>query len=457
MSLSETEKLKRINAALMERVERSMDQQGNSFSLFQTAIGLEKQVRQRTDELALALRRLEYSNQALNAAKEAAEQANISKTRFLAAASHDILQPLNAASLSISTLADLQTTKEGKVLAKQVENALMTMDELLKTLLDISKLDSGVMKPDIRDVLLDDLFSNLRADFEPAATERGLRIRFRRSNQVVTTDRMMLRRILQNIVSNAVNYTPSGGILISARKRGTRVRIDIVDTGIGISEDSLQHVFEEFYRGSQPKSLQQNIYGGLGLGLSIVQRMSAALGHELSVKSVPGKGTSFTLYLPVSNAGTATREDAVSPPEHRFQVNTILGARILLLENDPAVIEAMDSLLARWQCSTRIASQHDEVEELLGHGTWRPDIVLADQHLNNGDLGTEIVSTLRHDLGQDLPVIIITADPNDELKQEASALNAELMRKPVKPAELRALISNLLSHRYSEGMNSWTA
>ncbi len=453
MALSDIEKLKRINTALMERVERSMDQQGNSFSLFQTAIGLEKQVRQKTDELALALRRLEHTNHALNAAKEAAEQANISKTRFLAAASHDILQPLNAASLSISTLADLQTTGEGRALAAQVENSLETMEELLKTLLDISKLDSGVMVPEVRNLPLAELLDGLRTDFEAFAAERRLRIRFMYSQHQVMSDRMMLRRILQNIISNAVNYTPTGGILVGTRKRGNRLRIDVIDTGIGISEDGLQHVFEEFYRGRQPKSVQKNICGGLGLGLSIVQRMAVALGHELTVKSAPGKGTCFSLYVPLSDAGTP-EQVSLPPSALRLPANILAGARVLLLENDPAGIQAMESLLGRWQCSVRIASQQEDVGEIFQEKKWRPDIVLADQHLDSGDLGTEIVDALRDDPGLHVPVIIITADPDEELALRADELQAELMHKPVKPAELRALMANMLSnHRAKMAAN----
>ncbi|WP_269586160.1 hybrid sensor histidine kinase/response regulator [Roseibium sp. Sym1] len=444
--MSEVEKLKRINAALMERVERSMDQQGSSFSLFQTAIGLEKQVRQKTDELAFALRRLEHTNQELNTAKEAAEQANISKTRFLAAASHDILQPLNAASLSISTLADLQTTGEGRALAAQVENALATMDELLKTLLDISKLDSGVMVPEVRPLPLADMLNGLRDDFEAFAAERRLRIRFRFSRHQVLSDRTMLRRILQNIISNAVNYTPTGGVLVGTRKRGDRLRIDVVDTGIGISEEGLRHVFEEFYRGRQPKSVQKNICGGLGLGLSIVQRMATALGHELTVSSSSGKGSRFSLYVPLAEAGTA-EQTGPAPAALRLPANTLAGARVLLLENDPAGIQAMESLLWRWQCSVRIASQRQEVDEILADETWRPDVVLADQHLDNGDLGTEIVEAVLTGPEQSMPVIFITADPDDDLTHKAGELNAELMYKPVKPAELRSLMASLLSPR----------
>ncbi|TIP94329.1 MAG: HAMP domain-containing histidine kinase, partial [Mesorhizobium sp.] len=277
-NINDLEKLKKINAALVSRVERSMDQQGNAFSLFQTAISLENRVRTRTEELHSTLRRLEQSNIDLSAAKENAELANLSKTRFLAAASHDVLQPLNAAHLSVSALAEVQTSDEGKKLVRQVERSLETMEDLLRTLLDISKLDAGVVQPDIGDVSLEMLFSSLRSDFLPVAEMKGLTLKFRPVNAVVRSDRTLLRRILQNILSNALRYTRSGGVLVGTRHRGDTIRIDVADTGCGIPDDQREAVFEEFHRGTIPTDA--GLAGaGLGLGLAIVRRIAAALGH----------------------------------------------------------------------------------------------------------------------------------------------------------------------------------
>ena len=277
--IDDVEKLKKINQALISRVERSMDQQGNAFSLFQTAINLENRVRSRTDELRSTLRRLEVSNLDLAAAKENAEQANLSKTRFLAAASHDILQPLNAAHLSVSALAEIQTSEEGHKLVRQVERSLETMDELIHTLLDISKLDAGVIEPEVTDVSLEQLFISLRSDFHPLAELKGLKLRFHADNAMVRSDRTLLRRILQNIVSNAVRYTRSGGVLVGVRRRAGMIRIQVADTGCGIPENQREAVFEEFHRGTVPPDTDYS--GGLGLGLSIVRRMSNALVHPV--------------------------------------------------------------------------------------------------------------------------------------------------------------------------------
>lgn len=442
--IGEVEKLRRINAALIERVERSMDQQGNAFSLFQTAIGLESQVRQRTDELTATLRRLEQTNRALNAAKEAAEAANISKTRFIAAASHDVLQPLNAAHLSISALAELQTNDRGRNLARQVEQSLETMNDLLRTLLDISRLDSGVMQPEIASLPLDTLLDSLRADFRPIAEAKGLHIRFRPSEAVVRSDRSMLRRILQNIISNAIRYTREGGVLIGSRKRGAMLRIDIVDTGIGIPPDQFEAIFEEFHRGTIPPGTDPGHQAGLGLGLSIVQRMVSALGHHIAFTSKEGHGTAFHIYVPFARSV----ETQVVTPEfspRRPPGNSLFGTNVLLIENDRTVMEAMLTLLESWHCSVRMASHANEAMNLLTDRNWRPDIVIADQHLDHGDLGSVTIEHIRYALRRPIPALIVTADTSEGLAERCRQSHIEVMRKPLKPAQLRALMAHLVA------------
>ncbi|MCV0396489.1 MAG: hybrid sensor histidine kinase/response regulator [Rhizobiaceae bacterium] len=442
--IDDVERLKRINAALMGRVERSMDQQGSAFTLFQTAITLDRRIRQRTDELTQTLRRLEQSNRELAVAKETAEQANLSKTRFLAAASHDVLQPLNAAHLSVSALADLQTSEEGRRLAAQVGRALETMDDLLRTLLDISRLDAGVVKPEIVDVPLRPLFQSLWSDFSPMAAKQRLELRFRDTDEVVRTDRTMYRRVLQNIISNALRYTRQGGVLVGARRRGGDVVVQVVDTGIGIPPDQHEAVYEEFHRGAgavgaDPRS------AGLGLGLAIVRRMVQALGHRIELTSHVGRGTIFRVVSPAVAAGDRqARAAAASPVAPR--VYGLYGIRVLLLENDAAVSEAMTSLLARWHCDVRFAASRGEAFARLATETdWRPDIIVADQHLDHGDLGTRTVEALRETFGRRIPALLVTADASDAVAATARASGIELMRKPVKPAELRALIAHLLA------------
>ncbi|TPJ29422.1 hybrid sensor histidine kinase/response regulator [Mesorhizobium sp. B2-7-2] len=440
--IDDLERLKKINAALVSRVERSMDQQGNAFSLFQTAISLENRVRNRTEELHATLRRLEQSNIDLSAAKESAELANLSKTRFLAAASHDVLQPLNAAHLSVSALAEVQASDEGRKLVRQVERSLETMEDLLRTLLDISKLDAGVVQPEIGDVSLEALFSSLRSDFLPEAAKKGLSLKFRPVNVAVRSDRTLLRRILQNILSNALRYTRSGGVLVGTRHRGDTIRIDVADTGCGIPEDQREAVFEEFHRGTSTLA-DAGLAGGLGLGLAIVRRMAAALGHPVTFSSKVGRGTIFHIDVPV---GMAAAEPAMAAADmERPRGYGLFGTKVLLVENDADVLSAMTSLLERWQCLVRAATSTDDALDLLGDTAWVPDIVIADQHLDGGDLGTSTIADVRDYLGRTVPALIVTADGSEPVAKAARAAGIELMRKPLKPAQLRALLAHLLA------------
>jgi len=440
--ISDVERLKKINAALVGRVARSMDQQGNAFSLFQTAIALENRVRTRTDELHSTLRRLEQSNIDLSAAKENAELANLSKTRFLAAASHDVLQPLNAAHLSMSALAEIQTSDEGKKLVRQVERSLETMEDLLRTLLDISKLDAGVVRPEIGDVNLETLFASLRSDFQPLADLNGLKLKFRPAHATARSDRTLLRRILQNIISNALRYTRSGGVLVGIRHRGDTIRIDVADTGCGIPDDQRDAVFEEFHRGSisADASLAS---GGLGLGLAIVRRIAGALSHPITFSSKVGRGTIFHIDVPVGR-GPGTDVATLGEME-RPRGYGLFGTKVLLIENDADVMQAMASLLERWQCVVRQATATDDALDMLGDTAWVPDIVIADQHLDGGDLGSHTIAEVRDYLGRMVPALIVTADPSEAIVKAARLAGIELMRKPLKPAQLRALLAHLLA------------
>ena len=434
-------RLKRINEALIARVERSMDQQGNAFTLFQTAINLEGRVRAKTDELKQTLRRLEQSNRDLSVAKEAAESANASKTRFIAAASHDVLQPLNAARLSVSGLSEILMDSEGSSLVRQVERSLDTMEELLRTLIDISRLDSGVMKPELTSFALQDLFDALASDFAPLAQKAGLGLRIRPTGLHVTSDRMMLRRILQNILSNALRYTGKGGVLVGARRRGGLARIDIIDTGIGIADDQKPLVFEEFHRG--PDAAEAHA-GGLGLGLSIVRRMTQALGHPLELRSKTGKGTGFRLVLPIVQIPVDAKPGAAAVVSDN-PVYGLFSAKVLLVENDRRVQEAMAGLLGRWNCNIRLAASLGEAMTALSTGAWSPDIIIADQHLDRATLGSETITEARKLLKRHVPAIIITADPDKQLASVAKEQRIEVMHKPVRPAELRALMAHLLA------------
>jgi CheY-like chemotaxis protein len=349
---------------------------------------------------------------------------------------------LNAAHLSVSALAEIQTNEEGRKLVRQVERSLETMDDLIHTLLDISKLDAGVIEPEISDVSLEQIFVSLRSDFQPLAELKGLQLRFHAGNAMVRSDRTLLRRILQNIVSNAVRYTRNGGVLVGMRHRADMIRIQIADTGCGIPEDQREAVFEEFHRGTVPPDTDHS--GGLGLGLSIVRRMSNALGHPVSFSSVVGRGTIFRIDVPAAAGAVPVHATLQSEPE-RPRGYGLFGTNVLLIENDMDVQEAMTALLERWQCTVRTASSTPTALDALADTDWVPDIIIADQHLDGGDLGSFAIAELRYRLGRVVPALIVTGDPSEVVVNMAREIGVELMRKPLKPAQLRALLAHLLA------------
>lgn len=434
------QRLTRINAALVERLENRIDQQASAYSLFQTAIGLEAQVRERTAELKRALLELERSNVALSSAKEAAEKANSSKTRFLAAAGHDLLQPLYAAQLSMSMLVDLQSDPGAAKLCRQVDRALVTIEAYLRSILDISKLDAGVVMPEFQSVRLSDMFQSLDSDFRPIVERKQLKLRFRPTDMAVVSDPILLRRVLQNLVSNATRYTNEGGVFVGARRRGNHVRIEVTDTGVGVAPQDIERIFDEFHRAHPVDAPQSG--EGLGLGLSIVRRMSQALDHRVEVRSNPGHGSRFTVVAPLAEPDIPRVADFVFV-ENWARANDLSGRRILLVENDPDVMEATRWLLAQWGAEVVTAPDLETVRARLGEEI-APDAIVADYHLDRDESGLQAIILARSIAHYDIPAVIVTADQGSEAIEHARTAGCELMRKPVKPAQLRAVLTHLL-------------
>jgi two-component system, sensor histidine kinase len=435
-------KLTKINAALMQRVERSMDQQGNAYSLFQTAIGLESQIRARTDELKSALTRLERTNEELMVARDTAERANRFKTRFFTAVGHDLLQPLHAARLSVSALSQVEGTAGDHALARQIDHALTSIEDILRTILDLSKLEAGVIKPNIQPVALDDLFTSLMTDLGPLAVKKSLSLTRRKTDASVLSDPLMLRRILQNLLANAVHYTQRGGVKMLARRRGADIRIEVWDTGPGISAPEQKWIFEEFQRGTASEAVRSN---GFGLGLSIAQRMAETLGHPLGVCSKLKHGSRFHVCAPYAGVASQVAVPAQAPwTSSSADVYGFAGTRVLVIDNDPAVQEAMRNLLERWSCQMVFVSSLAEIGTLISDPRYRPDIMLADYHLDYGETGLSAVQRMRAVCGAGLPAIIITADHGADIAQRVRLADCDILRKPVRPAELRALMQHLI-------------
>jgi signal transduction histidine kinase len=424
-------KLEKINRALISRVERSVDSQFNAFSLFETAIALDHQVRRRTQELQQAMRSIEK-------AKRQAEAASSLKTTFVTSVGHDLMQPLNAARLALSALGELPAAPGGAVLVEQVDRCLATLEDLIRTLLDLSKLDAGVMKPDIQPIELFDVMEPLARDFAYFAQKRGLKLRICASRTTVLTDPLMLRRILQNLLANALRYTSRGGVLVGVRRRGDHALVQVCDTGPGIPEDRREAVFQEFQREHSDTPGQT----GFGLGLAIVRRFSQALDHKVSLASNLGRGSTFSVLLPLSDEAPPP---PVPAPPLRAYANFFSGAKILLIENDPSVSEAMIQLLERWSCDVAAATSGAEAIEKLKALASPPQIIIADLHLNNGELGPQAIEAVRHAFGQKTPALLVTADHSAKAEELARRHGLEMLRKPVRPAELRSLLSFLLT------------
>ena len=443
----EIRRLKKINQALIDQVERSMDQQGNAFSIFQRAINLEGQIERRTQELSATLAHLERSNHELQTAKDNAERSNLSKTQFLAAASHDVLQPLNAATLLVSSLNSIQSTEDGQRLCNQVERSLQTMTALLRSLLYITRLDAGDIQPEWQSVSIKTMFESIVSDFEPVINQKNLEFRFIHKDLHVHSDPTMLRRILQNIVANAIYYTNKGGVALIAGKHLDRVRIRVADTGIGIEQQQYKKIFQEFHRCNRIPHTQDQPDAGLGLGLAIVERMVRALNHSLTLNSRVGRGSCFQLTM---LGAEPSKHASILETSVRQDNDTVAGpglknTNILLIENDLEVLSAMEQLLTQWGCNLRMATSTQQALDAMADAAWQPNIIVADQHLDGDDLGMNTINHLHTLSGANIPAVIITANPSKQLTRQAEQNGIEVLLKPVKPAQLRALLTHLVS------------
>lgn len=405
---------------------------------------LEQRVAARTDELLEANRNLQQQiaqrervEKDLRDARDAAQAANRSKDKYLAAASHDLLQPLNAARLLISTLRERNLPSVEQVLVERTHQALEGAEDLLTDLLDISRLDQAAVKPDVALYRLDELFAPLISEFQSVALAAGLNLRAHIGHYAIRTDLRLVTRILRNFLSNACRYTDDGCILLGARRRGDRLRLEVWDTGRGIAADRLEAIFLEFNQLDVGRASNRK---GVGLGLAIVERIAEILGYPVSVRSWPGRGSMFSIEVPISEEMPL----AISQlPAQATTGNPLPGRRLLVIDNEVSILESMHALLEQWGCEVITAT--DQAGAMLALQGRAPELILADYHLDHGVVGCAVVKHLREHFEQPIPAVIITADRTDQCRRALRRLEAPMLNKPVKPGKLRAVLSQLLA------------
>lgn len=372
---------------------------------------------------------------ALRLAKAESEKANLDKSRFLASVSHDLRQPLQAISMYVGALRHRLEGEKERMLLDDVRLCLANCNELLDDLVDISKLDAGVVVAQPKDFALADVFETIETSFRSSAREKGLDLRVVATSLYVHCDLTMLTRILQNLVSNAIRYTETGRVLVGCRRRGDKVALEVWDTGIGISEDQLEHVFEEFFQIGNPGRDRRR---GIGLGLAIVRRQARLMGTEVAVRSTPGKGSVFRVEVPLATSVSPVTETEPAICHHSI----VDGLSIVVIDDEPVQLDAIASFLTINRAKViAAASAEDALRHLDDPGASRLSVIVADYRLADGTSGVQAIAAIRERLGARVPAIIITGDIEPQRIADTDASGCVLLHKPVEPATLLKFIA----------------
>ncbi|PIE43950.1 MAG: histidine kinase [Gammaproteobacteria bacterium] len=401
-------------------------------ALKETNTYLEQRVQERTEELSIL-------NEQLSKATRIAEKASQGKTRFLASASHDLLQPINAARLFVSALyPQISNQKAPALLLEQIDSSLTAAEEILSTLLDISKMDAGIIEANFSVFPLKDVLLPLKNEFTAVTLKKGVSFKFVPCRLFIKSDIQLLRRAVQNFLANATRYTDNGKLLLGCRRTGQHVRIEVWDTGPGIPDNQLSQIFEEFKRLTQ-KGGDKN---GLGLGLAIVDRISHTLQHPVDVRSWQGRGSVFSITVPIASRPAGHNH---TPSENMQRApGSFVGRTILCIDNEAAIRNAMKALLEGWECQVILAANLAESKSAILDT--KPDLILADYQLDNDENGLDLMDELNLHLDQTAPGVLVTAVNDASLRDEAIKRGYQMLNKPVKPAALRALITRMLKN-----------
>ena len=366
--------------------------------------------------------------------KAAAEQANVAKSRFLAAASHDLRQPVHALGMFVSALRAREMDAEAQRLVAHLDGSVEALDSLFVALLDVSRLDAGIVQPHPIPFAIQPMLARVCDDHAAEARAKGLRLVAHRCSAVVFSDPVLVERVLRNIVSNAVRCTDRGRVVVGCRRQGARLSIEVWDTGRGIPTEQQERVFEEFYQLDNP---ERDRAKGLGLGLAIVRRLAALLEAPLTLASVPGKGSVFRFALPLSDAKVVPRLPRAEAPSR--------GGLILVVDDEPAIQEAMRSLLQGWGHEVIAAGSCAQMLERVADCASRPDLIICDYRLRGEESGIAAIQRLQQEFNHEIPAMLVTGDTAPDRLQEAQASGLLLLHKPVPRGKLRAAIGNLMS------------
>lgn len=374
----------------------------------------------------------------VNQAKQEAEKANVEKSRFLAAASHDIRQPLQAIHLFITALQGKYELKQ-EPLMQRLESSVNNMSELLDSLLDISKLDAGAIHPVEKDISFRETLRESIQTHTALAHEKGIQLNDNYVDRVLYSDPILLNRVISNLLSNAVKYTDSGKIDINLQLIGDKVQVSITDTGTGIPLDKQQDIYQEFV---QLASTGANQPQGLGLGLSIVSRLCQLQDWSLTLSSVEGEGSRFELLIPIGNANAIVTEAPVASQLPAFE-----GKRVLILDDEESIIESLSALLGSWQCDVRCFQSSQDLFDQFPNADWQPELIISDYRLNEEITGVDVVNQLRAMLGDEIPTVVITGDTAAEKIQEVQSSGIPVLYKPVRAPQLRMVMQKLLINK----------
>jgi signal transduction histidine kinase len=375
--------------------------------------------------------------------KEAAEEANVAKSRFLAVASHDLRQPLHALGLFVQALQESSIAAQERHIVANIRRSVDSMEELFDALLDISRLDAGVVRPRFETFALASLFDRLNFEYGPVAKQKGLSLRVMKTSAYVCTDPSLFERILRNLLSNAVRYTDRGGFVLGCRRQDGGLRVEVWDTGRGISSDKHREIFREF---AQIDPQNTDPRKGLGLGLAIVDRLARLLDHEIRVRSRPGKGSVFSVAVPRGREQDVTAH----PTTESVTPFDLTGVLILVIDSDPAVLQAMETLLHKWNCEVIAASSGEDMRRRLASASRVPSLIISDYRPRGPSaLGSAptlgVIEMLRNEFNSEIPAVLLTGDTATERTARAQEVaGLPVLHKPLNPARLRTLIANLL-------------